>query len=110
MGPRCSSTSSKRAPPRTAWTSPVDTCADYLQKSAPYLHYDRYLAADCPIATGVIEGACRHLVRDRIELTCARSRLVGAEAVLKRRALRAGRNFAYRDFHEARVPAEPAIR
>ena len=37
---------------------PVDTCADYLQKYAPYLHYDRYLAAGYPIATGVIEGAC----------------------------------------------------
>ena len=28
--------------------------------------YDRYLAAGCPIATGVIEGACRYLVRDRM--------------------------------------------
>ena len=36
--------------------SPVDTCADYLLKYAPYLHYDRYLAAGYPIATGVIEG------------------------------------------------------
>ena len=46
---------------------PVDTCADYLLKYAPYLHYDRYLAAGYPIATGVIEGACRYLVRDRME-------------------------------------------
>ena len=35
---------------------PVDTCADYLQKYAPYLHYDRYLAAGYPIATGVTKG------------------------------------------------------
>ncbi len=82
---------------------PVDTCADYLLKYAPYLHYDRYLAAGYPIATGVIEGACRHLVRDRMELTGARWRLVGAEAVLKLRALRASGDFdAYWDFHEAR--------
>ena len=82
---------------------PVDTCADYLQKYAPYLHYDRYLAAGYPIATGVIEGACRYLVRDRMELTGARWRLVGAEAVLKLRALRASGDFdAYWDFHEAR--------
>ena len=72
---------------------PVDTCADYLLKYAPYLHYDRYLAADYPIATGVIEGACRYLVRDRMELTGARWRLVGAEAVLKLRALRASGDF-----------------
>ena len=82
---------------------PVDTCADHLQKYAPYLRYDRYLAAGHPIATGVIEGACRYLVRDRMELTGARWRLVGAEAVLKLRALRASRDFdAYWDFHEAR--------
>ena len=68
-----------------------------------YLHYDRYLAAGYPIATGVIEGACRYLVRDRMALTGARWRLVGAEAVLKLRALRASRDFdAYWDFHEAR--------
>ena len=82
---------------------PVDTGADYLLKYAPYLHYDRYLAAGYPIATGVIEGACRYLVRDRMELTGARWRLVGAEAVLKLRALRASGDFdAYWDFHEAR--------
>ena len=88
---------------------PVDKCADYLVKYAPYLHYDRYLAAGYPIATGVIEGACRHLVRDRMELTGARWRLIGAEAVLKLRALRASGDFdAYWDFHEARgVRAEP---
>ena len=82
---------------------PVDRCADYLLKYAPYLHYDRHLAAGYPIATGVIEGACRYLVRDRMELTGARWRLVGAEAVLKLRALRASGDFdAYWDFHEAR--------
>ena len=59
---------------------PVDTCAGYLRKYAPYLHYDRYLAAGYPIATGVIEGACRYLARpdgvDRRPLA-----LAGAEAV-----------------------------
>ena len=56
---------------------PVDACADYLQKYAPYLHYDCYLAAGYPIATGVIESACRYLVRDRMELTDVRWRLAG---------------------------------
>ena len=88
---------------------PVDTCANYLQKYAPYLHYDRYLAAGYPIATGVIEGACRYLVRDRMELTGARWRLVGAEAVLKLRALRASGDFdAYLGLpRSSRVRAEP---
>ena len=40
----------------SATRKPVDTCADYLLKYAPYLHYDRYLAAGYPIATGVVEG------------------------------------------------------
>jgi hypothetical protein len=31
------------------------------------IHYDRYLAAGYPIASGVIEGACRHVVKDRME-------------------------------------------
>ena len=62
-----------------------------------------------PIVTGVVEGACRHLVRDRMELTGARWRLVGAEAVLKLRALRSSGDFdAYWDFHQsARVRTEP---
>jgi hypothetical protein len=82
---------------------PVDTCADYLLKYAPYLRYDRYLAAGYPIASGVIEGACRYLVRDRMERTGARWRMVGAEAVLKIRALKASGDFdEYWTFHEAR--------
>jgi len=47
----------------------VDLCASYLHKYAPYMDYEVYLAAGLPIATGVVEGACRHLVRDRMELT-----------------------------------------
>lgn len=80
----------------------VDDCADYLHKYAAYLHYDTYLATGYPIASGVIEGACRSLVRDRMELTGARWRLQGAEAILKLRALRASGDFdAYWTFHEA---------
>ena len=39
------------------------------KNKAPYLKYDRYLAQGFPIATGVIEGACRHLVKDRMDIT-----------------------------------------
>ena len=67
-----------------------------------YSEYVRYLVAGHPIATGVVEGACRYVVRDRLELARA-WRLVRAAAVWKLRALRAGGNFdAYWDFHEAR--------
>jgi hypothetical protein len=81
----------------------VDRCADYLLHHAPHLHYHEYLAAGFPIATGVIEGACRHLVSDRMDVTGARWSLAGAEAVLRLRALRSSGDFEeYWRFHERR--------
>jgi hypothetical protein len=80
---------------------PVDECADYLLNYSPYLQYEKALAAGVPIATGVIEGTCRHLVEDRMNLTGARWSLTGAEAVLRLRALRSSDDFdAYWEFHE----------
>jgi len=80
---------------------PVDECADYLLNYSPYLQYDKALAEGVPIATGVIEGTCRHLVEDRMNLTGARWSLTGAEAVLRLRALRSSDDFdAYWEFHE----------
>lgn len=80
--------------------APIDKCADYLLKYAKYLRYDQYLARGYPIATGVIEGACRYLVKDRMEITGARWSLEGAEAVLRLRSLRASGDFdEYWEFH-----------
>jgi hypothetical protein len=82
---------------------PVVKCASYLVKNARWLHYDRALADGLPIATGVIEGACRHLVQDRMGRTGARWSLTGAEAVLRLRALRASGDFDdYWQFHLAK--------
>lgn len=79
----------------------VDKCADYLLKYREFLHYDRYLEKGYPIATGVIEGACRHLICDRMDITGARWRLDRAEAVLKIRALKSSGDFAdYWKFHK----------
>jgi hypothetical protein len=81
---------------------PVEDCARYLSNYAPYLRYDLYLAKGLPISTGVIEGACRHLVKDRMAVTGARWSLAGAEAVLRLRALRSSHDFdEYWTFHEA---------
>ncbi len=78
----------------------IDKCADYLLKYRPYLRYDQYLAAGLPIATGVIEGACRHLIQDRMDITGARWSLKGAEAVLRLRSLRSSKDFdEYWPFH-----------
>ena len=65
----------------------VDACARYLLNNAEYLKYDDYLKAGLPIATGVIEGACRHLIKDRMDITGARWSMRGAEAVLRLRSL-----------------------
>ncbi len=80
---------------------PVDKCATYLLNKSPYLKYNRYLSKGFPIGTGVIEGACRHLVKDRMEITGAKWTLQGAEAVLRLRALRSSKDFdEYWTFHE----------
>jgi hypothetical protein len=71
----------------------ADTCADYLLRKRRYLDYPTALAKGWPIATGVIEGACRHLVKDRMDITGARWGLEGAEAVLKLRALQSNGDF-----------------
>jgi len=79
----------------------ADKCADYLLKYSSYIRYDQYLQLGYPIATGVIEGACRHLVKDRMDITGARWRLERAEAVLRLRALRASGDFdEYWQFHK----------
>ncbi|MCI0438787.1 MAG: ISKra4 family transposase [Chloroflexi bacterium] len=79
----------------------VDACADYLLKYRHMLHYDEYLARGLPIATGVIEGACRHLINDRMDITGARWGLDGAEAILKLRSLRSSGDFdSYWEFHK----------
>jgi hypothetical protein len=65
----------------------ADTTVGYLRDHDTYLRYDTALANGWPIATGVIEGACRHLIGDRLDITGARWGLPGAEAILTLRAL-----------------------
>jgi hypothetical protein len=79
---------------------PIDRCCDYLLDHKDMLHYDQYLADGFPIASGVIEGVCRHLLQDRLDLSGATWRLRNAEAVLKLRALKSSGDFdGYWAFH-----------
>jgi len=83
----------------TALAAVVDA-ADYLRTYGRYMRYDEAIAHGLPIATGVIEGACRYLVKDRMDRGGARWTLTGAEAVLRLRALRASGDFdAYWQLH-----------
>ncbi|MCX5742617.1 MAG: ISKra4 family transposase, partial [Proteobacteria bacterium] len=82
---------------------PVEKCIKCLVSNAKWLHYDRAIVDGLPISTGVIEGACRYLVQDRMGRTGARWSLAGAEAVLRLRALRTSADFDdYWSFHLAK--------
>ncbi|MGZ3392278.1 MAG: ISKra4 family transposase [Isosphaeraceae bacterium] len=60
--------------------------ADYFEWNRDRMKYDEYLAAGYPIGSGVVEGACRHLVKDRMERTGMRWLPSGAQAMLDLRA------------------------
>jgi hypothetical protein len=65
----------------------VTTACHYFQNNAARMRYHQYLRAGYPIATGVIEGACRHVIKDRMEQGGMRWTLAGAMAMLNVRAV-----------------------
>jgi len=65
----------------------VTACIRYYENNRDHMRYDEYLAAGYPIGSGVAEGACRHLVKDRMELTGMRWTVNGAQAMLHLRAI-----------------------
>ena len=78
--------------------------AGYFRRNQARMHYDRYLARGWPIASGVIEGACRHLVKDRCEGTGMRWTKPGAEALLSLRSVYVNGDWeAYHGFHRQRA-------
>ena len=82
---------------------PIDACAKYLLNHSCYLNYNQYLKNGYPIATGIIEGTCRYLIKDRMEITGARWSLKGADALLKLRAIKVSGDFElYWKFHESK--------
>lgn len=78
----------------------------YLQKNRHRMRYDEYLAAGYPIASGVIEGACRHLVKDRMERSGMRWRLPGATSMLHVRAMHQSDH--WRSFLDDRIKTQVA--
>jgi hypothetical protein len=82
----------------------IATVCGYFEKHAHRMRYDEYLAAGYPIATGVIEGACRHLVKDRMERSGMRWRLAGAQSMLHVRAVY--QSSYWDDFHQYRIARE----
>jgi Uncharacterised protein family (UPF0236) len=78
----------------------------YLRRNRPFMDYQRYLALGWPIGSGVIEGACRHLVKDRFEQAGMRWSKAGAQSLLDLRSL--ALNDDWDDFHRFRPqPSHP---
>jgi hypothetical protein len=76
----------------------------YFDAKRPYMKYKEYLGRGYPIGSGVVEGACRHLVKDRMEQTGMRWQVEGAQAVLSLRAIYV--NEHWDNFHAARIESE----
>ena len=74
--------------------------ANYFERNLPYMDYPTYLSKGWPIASGVIEGACRHFVKDRCELSGMRWLQTGAENLLRLRAV--AENDDWDDYHAYR--------
>lgn len=82
----------------------VENYLNYFAARCEYMKYDEYLAAGYPIGSGVVEGACRHLVKDRMEQAGMRWRIAGAQAILSLRALYL--NDDWEAFHSDRIQTE----
>jgi hypothetical protein len=76
-------------------------CA-FLEKNKHRMRYDEYLRLGCPVATGVIEGACRHVIKDRMERAGMRWQIPGAQAMLNLRTIYTNADWtAFQDFRIA---------
>ena len=89
---------------RGAKRKTLDRLTRFLESNLHRMRYDEYLAAGYPIATGVIEGACRHLVKDRMERSGMRWKVPGAQALLALRTIHT--NGDWQDFQDFRVRYE----
>ena len=79
----------------------VKSAVEYPTNNREHMRYDEYLAAGYPIGSGVAEGACRHLVKDRMEQAGMRWTVEGARAMLHVRALYL--NDQWEEFQEYRI-------
>lgn len=82
----------------------VEVVCAYFEQHQERMRYHEYLAAGYPIASGVIEGACRHVVKDRLERTGMHWTVDGAQAMLKLRCVAI--NDQWDEFTEFRIQRE----
>ena len=78
----------------------LSSVANYLYRNRSRMHYDQYLARGLPIASGSVEGACKNLIKDRMERSGMRWTEAMAEAIVKLRAIYLSGDFdQYWPFH-----------
>ncbi len=65
----------------------LSSVADYLYRNRTRMRYHQYLAAGWPIASGPVEGACKNLIKDRMERSGMRWTQAMAEAIVQLRAI-----------------------
>lgn len=82
----------------------LEAAITYLENNREHMRYDEYIAAGYPIGSGVAEGACRHLVKDRMEQSGMRWTVSGAQAMLHVRATYL--NDQWNEFIEDRIVRE----
>ena len=97
----------------------LNKTANYFERNLPYMDFQTYLSKGYPIASGAIEGACRHFVKDRFELSGMRWLQTGAENLLHLRAVAENEDWdAYHDFRRRKrhtrlygtpFPGKPAL-
>ena len=99
---------SREAEQAKRWTKAdrqtVNSAIGYFCNNRHRMRYDEYLSKGYPIGSGIAEGACRNLVKDRLDCTGMHWRLPGARAMLKTRALYL--NGEWDDFVEYRIQRE----
>lgn len=84
----------------------LESVIQYFQNNRDAMKYHQYLKAGYPIGSGAVEGACRYLVRDRMERTGMRWDIEGAQAMLHTRACFV--NGQWDEFIEHRIQTEQA--
>ncbi len=73
----------------------INKACNYLNKNLDKMKYNEYLAAGYPIGSGVIEGACRNVVVDRMECSGMRWVMKGAQSMLNIRCIHLNGNWEH---------------
>lgn len=96
-------TLTKRKLPKAARDT-ISSTITYFSNNRERMRYHECLREGYPIASGVIEGACRHVVGDRLDRTGTRWTIEGAISMLATRTTYLSDN--WHNYHQFRIRRE----